>query len=170
MDLSGKWVNNNKSGFTLIELLTVIGIIIIITTVFSVSFVRSQNQSLAAHLLYTLVTDIKSQQTKAMSGSTDIDRNRQPFGLHIGTYAYTLFIGSKFKESDPTNQKIDINSEFILETRFPEKDIVFQPLSGELDKYNANLNTITIHEVRSNTDTVISLNQYGVITQISKPQ
>src|SRR3989339_161284 len=106
MDSSLKLVGDNmRKGFTLVELVVTIGIFAILATLSSVNFFSTYSQSNLGAAEDVLIADIKTAQSNAMAGASEVtwDQSITP-----------------------------LPSEITLTTTFPSSHIIFAPVSGEI--------------------------------------
>lgn len=93
-----------NSGFTLIEVLVTMGIVITLFSLAAVSLRGSQTSVDTQALANQLASDIKSQQTKAMSGETNNSATQQDQGIIFTTNSYELF--SSGSACEPTGSAL----------------------------------------------------------------
>ncbi len=156
-----------RKGFTLVEILTVFGITLILISLSVVSLSNIRESASHDSALELLLSDIKLQQTKSMSGDTTGESTAEPFGIYFTNISYTLFRGSNYSASDPTNFTITLSSNLQFSSiTFPSSQIIFEKGSGEINGFTALNNTVTLTNTVSNKNTVITLNKYGVFTSV----
>ena len=153
-----------EHGFTLIELLLVMGIAAILLTFISVNLLKSQRTTSLATAVDTLVADLKSQQIKAMNGTSADGSTVSSYGVTFGSGKYTLFHG----ETDPHNST-DFDVAFdgpltvALSPAGYASELVYEKLTGEIKNF-ASPTTVT---VSNGIETkVITVNKLGVITNV----
>lgn len=145
----------NQRGFTLPELVIVIGIITILFGFISINLIHLQRQSYLTTTVDTLVSDLYSQQNKAMVGDTEGRATTDNYGVHFDTNKYSLFHGSSFSSSD-FDVKLDPSLTFTSVT-----NIVFQKGSGEVA--GAPISVI-LKDITNTDQKTIQTNVYGAIT------
>ncbi len=156
-----------RKGFTLIEILTVFGVTVILISLSVVSLSTVRESASTDSALEVLLSDIKLQQTKSMTGDTFGQATALPFGIYFTDTSYTLFRGTSYSAGDPTNFTIPLSSDLqFTAITFPSSQIVFEKGSGEIVNFNAVADTVTLRNTVSNDDTVITLNKYGVFTSV----
>lgn len=157
---------NNAKGFTFVEVLLVMGLAAVILAVANVAVVRLQTKADIDAESQKIISDIKSQQLKAMIGETIGVEDPVSYGLKFATTSYTLFRGSSFSASDPRNFTIDFPfSVRISSNTFPSGEIVFRRISGEVVGLVAGQDSITLENTISNATTSITINRYGAVTK-----
>ncbi len=152
-----------RAGFTLIETIVTIGIFTLLIALVVPGFASSISSASINTITTVFVSDLKSQQIKAMTGDTEGRGTPEPHGIHITATSYILFQGASFNASDDLNFEVPVDSKYTLSTSFPSDNIVFEQGSGEIVGFTASQNTITIIEDTSGAVEEIQLNQYGVI-------
>jgi prepilin-type N-terminal cleavage/methylation domain-containing protein len=145
-----------RRGFTLIELLTVIaifGIVMSITLVAFVSYRHNQALELATHSILSALAEARSMTLSSI--------NAKRYGIHIETNSITLFQGSEYSASDPSNvvNPLDSAAEISAFLSGGGSDVVFERLTG-----NANTSgTILITSVSDpSKSAMITLYSTGV--------
>lgn len=159
-------LKNNK-GLTLIELLLVIGIL---SVLFGIAFVSITNIKVISgnnSVNVVMISDLKTQQIKAMTGDTEGRGVPDNYGVKILSNKYILFHGLSYNVADSSNFAVPVDSGFVLSTTFPNSTIVFASESGQLVGYVANQNTISITSTPSGQIKTLQFNAYGTITTIN---
>jgi prepilin-type N-terminal cleavage/methylation domain-containing protein len=159
--------NKTQTGFTLIELLVVISILTILIGLTTINVLHAHRQSILTASFDTFIADLKQQQLKAMTNDTEGRNTSDNYGIYFGTNTYTLFHGT-YSASDPANSVIKLgdNLEFSNIT-FPGSQILFLKTSGEVSDFTNGSNTITIKDITNNIQKTITINRYGIITDIN---
>ncbi len=151
-------MKSKNSGFTITELVLVMAIALILMAIGSIAFIRPQQKANLDGVLNTLVSDIKSQQTRAMSGDS-----LSNFGLHLEANKYTLFEGSSYSLNDPNNFIVLVEDPISLTTiTFANQDIIFQKGSGEVI-FTGTQNTFIVDNTSGSDEVKITINKYGAI-------
>lgn len=156
-----------KRGVTLIETLVVIGILLTLIGIASVSFLPFRSKSTLDTAITTLISDIKSQQIKAVAGDTEGRGTNDHYSVHFETNSYTLFHGSIFNPSDTSNFTVALNDGIQMEPTFPSSQIIFSIKSGEVISFSETQNSITLEDTVEGSSKTVSINRYGVITSIN---
>lgn len=144
-----------QKGFTLVELMVsmaILGVLFAISSIVLSTVLPSTSQSTTNDIL---VSDIKAQQTQAMS-------NDSSYGIHFETTSYTLFKGSIFNPGDSSNFVVDLDPTVkFSNSLWPGSVIVFLPGSGDIAGYTKGSDSIDISNTQTNKITTIKLNIYG---------
>lgn len=128
-----------QKGLTLIELMVAIGILLILFALTTINLSRLPSSTSQSSGYDLLVSDLRNQQTEAMSGyqADSGASSTSPYGIHFESTSYTLFKGSVYSASDPSNfvVKLDPNLSFTGST-FPTDPsgsyVVFSAGSGDV--------------------------------------
>ena len=146
-------------GFTLVELAMVMGVLVTLVGLSTISLSNSQQKSSISTTVQTVIADMRSQQIKAMVGDTEGRAAASAYGVHFDTGQYVLFNGT-YSSSEPSNSVIALpsNLEFTTPT-----EIVFSQIDGEL----GSAASITIKSTANNEERIINMNQYGVVTGVN---
>ncbi len=160
-----KNIFNSERGFTLIELGIVFGIIAILFGFAAFNLANVQKVTSINSVIDTLVSDIKSQQTKAMTG-TGNSGTGESFGIYFQSDRYILFTGTAYSSTDSSNFTVMLgpNLEFVNST-FSNNSLVFLRQSGELNGFIDGMNTISIQNIQGLIKKAITVNRYGVVTK-----
>ncbi len=150
-----------QSGFTLIEMLLVIALAGMLVGFASLSLVNSQQTTTVATATDSLISDLKSQQTKAMLGKVKSASNGASYGVYIEPHGYILFSGS-YVPSDASNQTVQLDG-ITLSTTFSGNQIVFQQINGEVAGFVSGQNTITMTDTNGAHPKTITINQFGSV-------
>ncbi len=155
-----------QAGFTLIEILLVVGILGLLFGIglLSIGNIQVITQNNASSTL--IVSDLKTQQIKAMVGDTEGRGIPDNYGIKILTDRYILFHGINYNAADTANFSIPLASGYTLSSTFPNTTILFASNSGELVNFAQGSDTITVTHTSSSKQQVIRLNKYGTITNL----
>jgi len=152
------------AGFTIVEALLVMGIFAVLASAVVINMAKPQISAAVQSSSSVLISDIKLQQLKAMSGDTAGEFDSQPHGIYFEAGKYTLFAGSAYVPGRQGNFTVDLGGgAFFSSVDLPGSQIVFQKRNGEVLNYNEGFNSITI-EHPAGTPRMISINRYGAIT------
>jgi len=159
-------MKKNK-GFTLLEIVLVVSIILILFGVVSINLSRSQRITSLSGNLQTLISDLKAQQIKAMSGATDGRAIADNYGIYFSATKYTLFHGFVYNPTDPSNYDVSLDDNINFSSiGFKNNTLVFLQETGEVSTYSAIANTITIKNIAGTEQKTMTINNYGVISNI----
>ena len=103
-----------KRGITLIETIVVVGVLLTLIGMASISFLPFRSKSTLDTAITTLIADIKSQQIKAMAGDTEGREANDNYGVYFGTNSYTLFHGTDFNPGDSSNFTVTLDDQLLI--------------------------------------------------------
>lgn len=153
-----------QQGFTLVETVIVMGIISILFGFVTINMWGTQQKASLNSLIAILVSDISSQQIKAMSGTTEGSALNK-YGVYFEERKYTLFRGDIFLPSDSFNFVVNLDSTIrFSDIKLPNSTIVFLQGNGEVSGYDVNNNRVTVitNDGKSKT---LSINKYGALSE-----
>lgn len=154
-----------RRAFTLTELLAVMGIMAILLTLSLGNLLGSQRKSQMNSTLNMLISDLREQRIKAMTGDTEGTGVISSYGIYFGNNEYTVFRGNSYTEGNPANFVIKLDPTLTFsQVTFPARIIVFSAGSGEVLSFSLPNNTITLSDTGDGSTKTITINQYGVPT------
>ena len=157
-----------QKGISMLELLITIALIGILFGTVTFNLIRVQSNTSAQINLDKLISDIKTQQGKAMTGATEGRITSDNYGIYFQPNQYVLFHGAVYSPNEPSNFTVDLPDDLeIQSTTLPDNTLIFSQLSGEMIGFSETENTITIRSVNTGEQTSVTLNRYGVIEQIN---
>lgn len=157
-----------QKGFSLIEIVIVVGISLMLFGAITFNLLRVQGNTSAESNLDKLVSDIRAQQGKAMTGATEGRTSSDNYGIYFQPDQYVLFHGAAYNQAEPSNFTVELPDDIeIQSTTLPGNTLIFSQLSGEMIGFSETENTITIRSINTNEQTSVILNRYGVIEQIN---
>ncbi len=157
-----------RRGLTLIEIIIVFGVLATLLAFTSLNLTLPQHRSVINTTLTTLSSDLHQMQLKAISGDTEGRGTITGYGVYFSPSGYTLFHGSAYSGSDPTNVVITLDPSLTFtNVTFPASTVIFSPGSGEVVGFTPGSNTFTLRHTLESVDKTFTLNRYGVITQIN---
>lgn len=158
----------NRKGFTFIELIVVMAVIATLTSFAIVNLSSIQHKAYLSATIDTFLSDYKQQQVKAMTGDTDGTNTTQSYGIYFEQNQYTLFRGTSYSASEPSNFVIALDGSVEFSPiNVPQSQLIFAAGSGEVSNYSATEGTVTLHNVVSGEQKTLTVNRYGVITNIN---
>lgn len=156
---------NKDSGFTLIELIIVMIVFMTLLGLASINLLNSQDTVNIESSMNVLINDMKSQQNQAMIGSTS-GQTPEEYGIYFEPTQYTLFKGSAYSSSSPTNHVIELSPSLLFSTiTLPSETIVFSRGDGEFENFVDGQNSITITNTNGGESRTILINRFGTIDQ-----
>ena len=144
LEIPAQW----RAGFTIPELIIVMSVFLLLTGLITSNLVNLQRRTSLSTVITTLISDLKQQQIRAMSGD-----GPSAYGVYLEPNRYTLFTGSIYSAGATDNFSINMDGGVTLS---PTTQIVFAQRSGE-----TSTTTITVTNTNSNQTKTITINQYG---------
>ena len=154
------WIFPN--GFTLIEMLVVIGILLTLISLTTISLTRIQSRVNLTTTVNDFIADLREQQTRAMVGDTGTGLAPDNFGIHFDANSYTLFEGTYYATGS-ANFAPSLPSVVQISSTFSGGNILFSKGSGEANSTGS----VTFTNTASNEQKTIILNKYGVVTAVN---
>lgn len=155
---------SKQRGFTFIELMLVIGIISLLFGIGIVSLSNIQIVAARSSASTVLISDLKTQQIKAMAGDTEGRGIPDNYGIKILPDRYVMFHGNNYDPADSSNFSVPAPDQYSITSSFPNDTILFASDSGEIVDFVDGSNTIVITNIPSTTSETITLNKYGTVT------
>lgn len=149
--------NKFNTGFTLIELLVIIAILGFLSTIIIGTFIDFRKSHALEKDTELIVEVLRQARNQTISS-----KNASLYGVHFGTSAITLFTGSAYNASSPSNQVYPLNgtdSIVTISLLGGGNSIVFQRLSGETSQSG----TITISSPSTGKTKVVTIYKTGVV-------
>jgi len=160
-----EYLKKGQAGFTLPELLIVMGILAILFGFITPNLLHFRQRAVLNTTVDTLVSDLKSQQTKAMVGDTEGRADSDHYGIYFESKRYTLFHGIAFDPLDTSNFSIDLEqSQTFSDINVPDSSIIFSKGSGEVLGFISGSDNITLTDSTNGNQIIIQINAYGAIT------
>ena len=158
-------LKGGQAGFTLPELLIVMGIMAILLGFITPNLLHFRQRSVINTTVDTLVSDLKSQQNKAMVGDTEGSGTISNYGAHFESNRYTLFRGSSYSAGDPSNFDINLDPSLSFSSiTVPDSSINFEKGSGGVNGWAGGSDTVTLTDSTNGDQKIIQINRYGAIT------
>ncbi len=149
------------SGYSFIEIILSMGIFLTLASMATVIGFNSLNRTQFNTSLELLISDLASQQQKAINRQIGNSDN-QAHGIYFKNNSYTLFSGLEYQDEDVQNEEIILENGITIENiNLPNDQIIFSQNSGFVDQYQATQSSIIIF---SNMRSVkLNFNRYGVV-------
>ncbi len=158
----------NQRGFVLIELIVVMAMLSVLIGIVTINTLGADRQATLTGTIDTLVADLRSQQTKAMSGATSGGVIQPGYGVEFQSDRYVLFSGLTYNVGDTSNSVVMVNSRVrFITISLPNNSVVFASKSGEFVGFNAQTNSVTAKQTDSGVTKTVYFNRYGTITSIN---
>lgn len=151
-----------NNGFVLVELIVVMGIVLLLSGFVIFSLINTKKNVSVDSSADAIISDIKSQQTKAMQGIGE--QSGQAYGVYIDSEEYILFDGTSYSPSDPSNFTVALEPGIIITNiTFPASSIIFSSKSGEINAFSNGNSSFTLEDVSATKSITVTLNKYGIV-------
>lgn len=150
-----------QHGFSITELLLIMGVFALLFGFASLNLLGIRSKTSLGTSVDVLLSDMKGQQIKAMTGTEGGDN----YGVHFQTNSYVLF-KSSFNPSNPDNFEVTLD-DITVDTTLPGSEVVFSKISGEVTGFNPSGNTIRFSSSSSTDQKIITLNRFGVVRGVN---
>lgn len=155
-----------QRGFTFPEVIVILGIVAVLFGIVTVSLLRIQRSPQVLTTATILMTDIKSQQLKAMMGDTEGSGMRDFYGVAVEPSRYVLFAGNTYIPGNPTNAPVEFGPSLLASTTIPGGTLLFAKGSGEIIGHIDGADTVTLTNIDSDQAVTLRVNSYGVVTEL----
>lgn len=153
-----------REGFTLIETSLAIAIIATLFGFITLNLLSGKESATQSTTLDIFISDLRHSQLKAMVGDAEGRVDKDSYGVYIEPTSYTLFHGSTYNSSDPTNRTVNLgDNETFSSVQFAGNLIQFASMSGELVGFVPGANNLSIRNGGSGSQKDIQINKYGVV-------
>jgi type II secretory pathway pseudopilin PulG len=151
------------AAFTYVELMMAMGILMVLLALVSISIGPALGRSNTTELANTLISDLFSQQQKAMQGELSAGQLK-PTGVYFAADRYVLFSGESYVASASDNITIELpdSEEFSL-IQLPNQSIIFATGSGTVRNYDNDQSVVTLAPTTGGTARSLQVNRYGII-------
>ncbi len=153
-------VLKSGAGFTLAELSVVLGIILTLVGLATISLINTQQRTSLNTTVEIIIADLRSQQVKAMVGDTQGLASANDYGVHFDNDKYVLFYSATYSTIEPSNFEVKLPENLEFSTI---GDIVFSKTTGEISSPT----TVVLKNITNNEEKTIQLNKLGVVTQVN---
>ena len=155
-----------RRGMVLIELVVVLALFGALVGMTSVNLLGAKNSATLSATVDTVVADLSSQQTKAMTQTTT-GAGATPYGVRFESNRYILFHGGIYNASDNSNSIVPLDARTTFSViNLPNASILFASKSGEIIGYDPNAASVTVYQQNSLVSKTIHVNQYGIVTSV----
>jgi len=156
-------MKKNQSGSTLIELVLVMAIASILFGFLTFNLISEQKTVTVDGISDALISDMSTQQNKAMLGTGTTNGNS--YGIYFQSDKYILFTGTTYSSTNSANFTVPLTSGYsISNITFPNNTIVFSAITGEVNGFLNGHNTVKIQDLQSFKTKTLTVNRYGVVT------
>jgi type II secretory pathway pseudopilin PulG len=157
-------ITSRSSAFTLVEIMMVVGILTLMLSIGIGALTSIQTKTYLDSTINTFIADFKQQQIKSMLGDTEGRATSDSYGIYVEPTRYTLFHGTTYSSSDPTNFRVNFESTIRSSITI---QLVFSRGSGDIANYSSSNNTIVLQDTGTNTQKTITFNRYGAIVSVN---
>ncbi len=155
-----------QHGFTFPEVIVILGIVAVLFGIVTVSLLRIQRSPQVRTTATILMTDIKSQQLKAMMGDTQGTGVRELYGVAVEPSQYVLFRGNTYIPENPANAPVEFGPSLLASTTIPGGTLLFAKGSGEIIGHIDGADTVTLSNKDNGQAVTLRINSYGVVTEL----
>lgn len=156
-----------RSGFSLIEIIIVTGSLALLFSLISVNLLSASQQATLSTITDTLISDLRTQQLKAMVGDTEGRVASDRYGIHFDEDSYTLFHGSFYNSADPTNFTIEMPEIMIITSvSLLNDEVIFERGSGEIVGFIGGQDSVSVRNTETNEEQVVRLNRMGTLVSL----
>jgi type II secretory pathway pseudopilin PulG len=159
-------MKKRESGFTLIELILTTGILVSLISFIGFNLVGTQRVTSENSTIDVLLSDMASQQTKAMQGIGLTSGTS--YGIYFQTGKYTLFSGTSYSFGNSSNFDVSLDSGLTFTNiTFPANTLVFSSRSGTVSGFLNGHNTVSVYDSQQKTTKTVTVNKYGAVTLVN---
>lgn len=152
-----------RAGFTLVELMVVLAMFLIVFTLSNVSLSGMIAKHSTQEFAEVFMSDARRQQMRSISGEVSPEGN-EAYGIKFADTNYILFSGTYVAENS-NNITVSLPSDIeFIDVTFPNQEVLFEKLSGEVNNFNSNSDTISIRNTTTNQTSILTINQLGVFS------
>jgi type II secretory pathway pseudopilin PulG len=161
------FILSKVEGFSLIEVIVVIGTITLLFSFVSVNLLSVRQKATTSTSADTLISDIRTQQLKAMVGDGEGVGGADRYGLHFDSSSYTFFRGSTYNPSDPSNFTIELSETVaVTNNTLPSGNVIFEKGSGEIVGFVNGQDSVSLRNTETNEERVIEFNSVGTLVRV----
>jgi type II secretory pathway pseudopilin PulG len=157
-------INRTSFGFTMIELVIILTLLGALYGLISINLLGSSQKATLASTVDVFISDVRSQQLKAMLGDTEGRQRADAYGVLLLQDKYILFHGPSYSPADPANYTVTLPANiFIQQTLFPNGELIFASGSGEIVNYSPAANSLIIKNITNADQRLIKFNRFGTV-------
>jgi prepilin-type N-terminal cleavage/methylation domain-containing protein len=151
----------NLPGFTFVEMTIVLSVLATVMGLVALNLLQARQQTSITTSVAVLVSDLRAQQVKAITGETQNTGVADSYGVHFDQNDYVLFKGTSYATASATNQLVQLDSSLVFKTI--GADMVFTKPSGQL----SGTNSAVLYDNTAKIQKTINLNTLGVVTSVN---
>ncbi len=157
-----------RSGFSIPELSIVMAIMISLYLLGTSNLFSPQRTNELRTTEDTLISDMTSQQARAMTGDTASTGTNSSYGVYFQQDRYTLFKGVSYSAGDANNFTVTLGPNVRFSSiNFPNDTLVYAQSSGEAAGYVSGQDTVVLEDAGEGVTRTIHVNNYGVIDSVN---
>ncbi|OGG03584.1 hypothetical protein A2W14_03335 [Candidatus Gottesmanbacteria bacterium RBG_16_37_8] len=154
-------------GYTLIEIMVVVTASLILLSMVTLNVVNLKPRTSIHTTITTLLSDLKEQQMKAMTGK-ESGGSASNYGIRFESDRYILFSGATYNPNNSSNFTVNLDDNLVMENiNLPSSTIAFTALSGEYLNFNPLENSFTIRNTILNEQKTIIINRAGNVIAVN---
>lgn len=158
-----KIVHRATEGATLVELIVIMAVVGILARVVTLNLFQGQQRASLTVTRDLLISDIRKQQHRAMVGMTSTPGVYLDYSIRFEAQRYILYPGIVYDSNNVANEVTMLDP--VLQ--FDPIDVsggtvTFSRVSGEVRGYDENNRSITLKNIQTGSQYVISFNTLGV--------
>lgn len=157
---------SDNRGFTLPELIVSMAVILTIFAFAGINLLRIIPDASLSEVFNSFMADSKAQQNSAMLGES-AGVSQIDYSIRIDQNSYTLFKGQVYSPSDPGNYVVTYPNDITASTTFPDSQIVFSAMSGEVKNYSDSTNQVVFNGLYGSHVTIM-FNKFGNIYYVNR--
>lgn len=152
-----------QDGATLVELIVIMAVVGILARVVTLNLFQGQQRASLTVTRDLLVSDIRKQQHRAMVGMTSTPGVYLDYSIRFEAQRYILYPGVVYDSSNAANEVTVLEPVLQFDPiDVSNGTITFSRVSGEVRGYDENSRSITLKNIQTGNQYVISFNMLGV--------
>lgn len=157
---------SSQEGFTLPELVVGVAIFSMLSVLAVVNLNGARQKADVRLTVSQVVSDIRQQQIKTMSGDTQGTGTITNYGIKFTANDYTLFHGASYNAADPANFTTTLDTRMQIQNNtFPNSTLLFAKGTGELSGTTSG--SFELKNLSNGDTKTMTINRYGVITGVN---
>lgn len=155
--------NHNREGATLVELIVIMAVAGILARVVTLNLFQGQQRVSLTVSRDLLVSDIRKQQHRAMVGMNSAPGVYLDYSIRFEAQRYILYPGIVYDSNNTANEVTMLEPVLQFDPiDLPNGTVTFSRVSGEVRGYEEDNRSITIKNIQTGSQYVVSFNTLGV--------